>query len=834
MRTTMVILSIITLATASSTCAMSPKQGEMLTAHRWALSAFEGIKSKETPKPGLAVQADWDRVQQGARYGSPMRIGSVKYERGIYCHAPGRIRVYLPGPGREFSATMGADDALQYDVRDYPSGPLWPELIFSISAGDKVIFKSEPVKGPGLPGIPVKADLGGVREFVLEVNGTKYNEWGEADWADARVTLEDGSIVYLDELPMLGQMAPGDNTQPPFSFTYSNKHSSKFLKDWKLDRVSRKLDSNRTERTLTYTDPDTGLAVRCVSIEYHDYPTVEWTVYFKNTGKKDTPLLKDIRSLDMRMQTGPGSDFMLHHSLGSSCRADDYRPMETILLPGMKKFFAPVTGFSTDVEMPYFNIDSGAGEGIIAVIGWPGQWSAQFIRDEGVGLHILGGQETTRFKLHPGEEVRTPLTVLQFWQGDYISSQNVWRRWYISHNLPKPGGKPITPVMPATTYELQFWPQPVKTSEESQKEFIDRYEKAGIKLDWWWIDFGWHEGTWQPVKERFPNGMLPVTDYVRSKGMRTNVWFAPEQAPLGGKPEWMLPAKGQEPLNRGTDVLNLDLGNPDAWQWVVNMIDDRLTDNGIDCFRLDGGWGPLPNWKANDTKDRQGITENRYVTGFLALYDELQRRHPQLIIDNCCRGGRRNDLETMRRSIPLWRTDYLNTAASQQCQTYGISLWLPMSGIENSGSTPYEFRSRMTPSNLLGHNVRDSVDLQFLKRVTDQWHEVSANYFGDYYPLTSYTPLEGEWMAWQFDRPEAGEGFIQVFRRSGDPDSSARSDMMSFRLRGVDPNAQYSVKNLDIEGSVQMSGRELMEKGIQVQSAAPPAAWIFTYRKLTL
>ena len=71
------------------------------------------------------------------------------------------------------------------------------------------------------------------------------------------------------------------------------------------------------------------------------------------------------------------------------------------------------------------------------------------LRDDATGLQVRGGQELTRFKLHPGEEVRAPLAVLQFWKGDWIRSQNIWRRWMLAHNLPRPGGKPLPPAIMA-------------------------------------------------------------------------------------------------------------------------------------------------------------------------------------------------------------------------------------------------------------------------------------------------------------------------------------------------------------------------------------------------
>jgi alpha-galactosidase len=89
---------------------------------------------------------------------------------------------------------------------------------------------------------------------------------------------------------------------------------------------------------------------------------------------------------------------------------------------------------------------------------------------------------------------------------------------------------------------------------------------------------------------------------------------------------------------------------------------------------------PLDFWRKNDAPDRQGITEIKHVTGYLAYWDELRRRHPKMLIDSCASGGRRNDLETMRRAVPLWRSDYAFETTGHQCMTHGVSLWLPYHG----------------------------------------------------------------------------------------------------------------------------------------------------------
>ena len=128
------------------------------------------------------------------------------------------------------------------------------------------------------------------------------------------------------------------------------------------------------------------------------------------------------------------------------------------------------------------------------------------------------GQELTHFTLHPGEEVRTPLVVLQFYRGDWIRSQNIWRRWMIAHNLPRPGGKLPEPILAGISDMIVGYEG---KTEANQKEFINRYFEEKLGINWWWMDLGWHPtgkeitatSTWEAEKSRFPDGLRPVTDY---------------------------------------------------------------------------------------------------------------------------------------------------------------------------------------------------------------------------------------------------------------------------------------------------------------------------------
>ncbi len=635
--------------------------------------------------------------------------------------------------------------------------------------------------------------------------------------------------------------------ESPFSFIYDGKPSKDLLNSWKLERSRRgdeaegRAGSPRSHERgyeLKWTDTATGLQVRCVRVEYSDFPTVEWTLYFKNTGTNDTPILSDIQAVDLRLSRADKGEFVLNHHAGDNCTPDSYEPRRLALPPKSEHRFAPVGGRPTSVGFPYFNVEW-PGEGLIVVIGWPGQWSAQFTRDEGRGLRILGGQELTHFKLRPGEEVRSPLVALQFWKGDHVRAQNIWRRWMVRHNLPRDReGRTPQPLLGSCSGG--FLPE-LRTSEESERLFIDAFKEAAVKLNHWWVDAGWYPcerwaqtGTWTPDPVRYPRGLKPVSDLAHANGMGFIVWFEPERVAPGtflytNNPAWLLGRDGQQKL--------LNLGNPDARKWVTDHVDQMLTREGIDFYRQDFNIDPLPFWRANDAPDRQGVTEIHHVEGYLAYWDELRRRHPGLKIDTCASGGRRNDLETLRRAVPLLRSDYqsFNGSASyapgNQGHTYGLSSWIPYYGqgaYFTDRDYVYSVRSSLCPSFGFAADPRKpGVDWPLIRRLADQWREVADCFLGDFYPLTSYQLNEELWLAWQFDLPEQGKGMVQVFRRAGSSYEVAR-----FKLRNLDPKARYVVTDLDKPAEKQeFAGSVLMEKGLLVAATNQPAALVIRYKR---
>jgi len=176
------------------------------------------------------------------------------------------------------------------------------------------------------------------------------------------------------------------------SFDYGGRSSSQFLNDWKLEQKDLPETADCSARQFTRTDPVTQLQCTVILKQYKHFPVVEWTANFKNGGTKDSPMLENLRSMDLLF---PASDkLQLHHHTGDYANEDSYEPHITQLVAGTQLHFAPQGGRPTDTAWPYYNLENTTEHaGVIVVVGWPGQWSADFSRsadESAIASHLRG------------------------------------------------------------------------------------------------------------------------------------------------------------------------------------------------------------------------------------------------------------------------------------------------------------------------------------------------------------------------------------------------------------------------------------------------------------
>jgi alpha-galactosidase len=625
---------------------------------------------------------------------------------------------------------------------------------------------------------------------------------------------------------------------PPFSFVYDGKPSSEFLKDWRFEHGSGQIDGERKRYLFTYIDVKTGLRIWCKCETFSDFPALEWVLTFENTGSDDTPIIEDVQAIDTVWNYEQNGDVILHRSLGSSASRSDFAPIDEVMPPNTEIRLATMGGRSSNTTVfPFFNIEA-PGEGAMLAIGWSGQWAISLMKDDDNGVKIRSGMELTHLKLHKGEKIRSPRILMLFWNGeDRMIGHNVFRQFMLKHHTLQKDDEPVTAPLassggPACQAPIPGFEEFNKATEHNQIALAERYCQFGLDTEYWWIDAGWYEGRWPngvgnwfPRKDGFPHGLRAVSDGVGELGFKLLVWFEPERVFQGTwidreHPEWVLKLPGNP-----NGLLNI--GNPEALKWLTDHVSGMIEKEGIGLYRQDFNIDPLPFWLDTDEPDRQGITEIRYIEGLYAFWDELLARNPGLVIDNCASGGRRIDLETSSRSIPLWRTDYSYFEPNgYQCHTYGINFYIPTSSTGHGHPDTYSFRSSINSGVVLGWNLYlPNFPVEHARKLIAEFKKIRPFFYGDYYPLTTHSVEDDVWMAYQFHREDMKQGMVMTFRRP-----QSKDDSNCLKLRGLLPEANYEVTFEDTGEIKTISGKELLS-GVNVTINETPGSWLITYRQ---
>ncbi len=422
---------------------------------------------------------------------------------------------------------------------------------------------------------------------------------------------------------------------------------------------------------------------------------------------------------------------------------------------------------------------------------------------------VCGGQHTIATTLRPGEAIRTPLGALVGYEGrDELRSTNVWRRWMIDCAMRRVDDRPMPPL------HIDFTLSQGMTTER-MLHVIHTYEREGIPLDCYWMDAGWYTdaeghpvewpmtGSLQIDEARFPDRFASITEALRPHGGISLLWFEPEvvrlerEAFLAATPDldpaWML---GTALPGTWLEGQLLDLGSPACRAWMETRILTILREADIAVYRQDLNVDPGPVWRMHDRAGRVGITENRYVVGYLAFWDDLIAARPRMWLDSCASGGGRNDLETLRRAIPAQISDYWDGREDgydeRQATMLSVMRWIPytkfwMYGEEAQGSYTYRARSCFAQMLPLQMNVDDPA----------------------------------LWRGFQYADPARDAGVAQLFRPAYSTESTRR-----IRFHGLVPIHTYRLWDTDGTTDRTVSGRILLEEGVDITLPHPLSAMV--------
>jgi alpha-galactosidase len=346
---------------------------------------------------------------------------------------------------------------------------------------------------------------------------------------------------------------------------------------------------------------------------------------------------------------------------------------------------------------------------------------------------------------------------------------------------------------------------------------------------------------WEVDRRKYPDGLDPLIDHVKSLGMTFGIWFEPEMInpdsdTFRAHPDWALGAEDQIP---GRHQRVLDMANEEVRGTLFDRIAAILSAHDIDYIK----------WDHNRVLPAPDAAQTR---GTYALLDRLRAAFPHVEIESCASGGGRIDFGILERTQRVWLSDS-NDALERLRIQHDAALFLPMA-VTGSHVGPrtchtsgrvfdIRFRAWVAAQRHMGFEM-DPRELTgdealILRRVT-QWWKANRDWMtrADILRLDSADPavLAEQQLA------EDASRFV-VF--AGKAATSAQVSPRPLRLTRLDPEARYQIELINRddavrlsrgapalkEGAVTLSGAYLMTQGLTLPWSFPDMMWVIEGRR---
>jgi alpha-galactosidase len=198
-----------------------------------------------------------------------------------------------------------------------------------------------------------------------------------------------------------------------------------------------------------------------------------------------------------------------------------------------------------------------------------------------------------------------------------------------------------------------------------------------------------------------------------------------------------------------------------------------------------------------------------------------------MLMEGCCGGGRRIDLESLSRFHWHQKSDSWFNTITDQAGMYGGNLYLPggVLNLPTSATDNFGVWSSFGGQFCLAwHPLDKDFPMELAKKQVALYKRVRPYLSGDFYPLTDCT-LDRPWLAYQFHRNDLNGGFALIFKRK-----AAEGDSFTFAPRGLDPEARYAISCQGSGTGAVYTGAELA-KGIPLTLTGKPQAELVIYEK---
>lgn len=387
-------------------------------------------------------------------------------------------------------------------------------------------------------------------------------------------------------------------------------------------------------------------------------------------------------------------------------------------------------------------------------------------------------------------------------------------------------------------------------SVETSKAYIRRFKEMGGEI--FIIDAGWecppgketewygYNGMNQPDKDRYPNGIKELSDYCHEVGMKFAMWIEIERVGVHrdvfhSRPDW-----------RASDVFgnlnsngDLDFSNPEAAKWAEDELARMIEEYNLDLLRIDSNCSyPYAFFNMADTGS--GVPECvslRHFKGVYNMYQNLKKRFPDVVFENCAGGGGRTDLGMMKAFNHTWVSD-CQVMPQSIIITNGMTMALPpervdrlFAGMNCQSRGSFEAHMRNTMLTHMSLNVFSPADgeinseqMEFVRHSTD----VYKSFIRPFLPqalVYHHTPeaRKGNGTILEIVSPDSTRGAITVTTLKS-------AETVVVKPVGVDVSKEYTVTFDNSRQSFSISGRELKVKGLEIEIPAALCSELILYQ----
>lgn len=601
-----------------------------------------------------------------------------------------------------------------------------------------------------------------------------------------------------------------------------------------------KVENNKIGHIIKLKDVHYNFYVELIFEAYQKENIITQQVKFTNQEKGETQL-HNFYSFYLPINT---QSYYLTQFHGTWAR--EMQLQESQLTAGIKAVESKKGNRTTQSENPSFILSLNQkakpyeGEVIMGSLAWSGNYKLNFELDETNQLNILAGINPfgATYPLKSKQNFVTPKMVFTYSNKGYSWASRNLHSWCRNYSL-FPSN--YTNEIVLNSWEGAYF----DFNEEKIISMIDDAAAMGIEV--FVLDDGWFGnkfprnsdkmglGDWQVNTKKLPKGIDYLAKHAIQKGLRFGIWIEPEmvnpESELAAKhPDWVV----KSPYREQTTLRNqwvLDLTNPKVQEFIVKTFDDVVSlSKDISYVKWDANRHIESAGSAYlDAKEQSKFWVD-YINGLYKVYETIREKHPNITIQLCSSGGGRLDYGALKYHNEFWPSDNTDPFTRIPLQ-FAANLFFPAKAMathvtvspnhQTDNPSSLKLRCDVAMMGRMGVELQPKhmteKELTFLKGTINNYKKVrNIVQQGNWYPL--WSPYEeGNWSATSYVAQDKAKALFFAFSLN----FHERTIMPTFKLKDLEPTAQYKITELNPQGATRypgngavLSGEYLMKVGI--------------------